>query len=183
MFEQYKKSVKSRLNWAFPLEELEPNAVINYNANDINFSKQVQRFFSSKNWTQVTLSSITNEFQGAKLQALHFLGWEARRVFMPSMINMCLDGYLEGDIIVETVEFILMKCYDFQHDDNSQNFEEWACSFSREQLIVIIDFIVFMRADIIDLYLGTIFDGDFSPWLVALDKKNAIALANYQQRH
>ena len=176
MFDDYARSIEERLRIAFPLSPISRSEIIPYQARDQKFADQVRDFIQGKKWDEIDLKSISNVFYDDRVSVLYFLGWNARRLLIPAMISMCLDGYRTYDIVLETVAVIMLN--PTQEDDESYTADDWVRSFSKQQIAVIIDFIVFMKADFLNIYLGTAFSGDFSIWVKEIDRQNADLLAH-----
>ncbi|MBL9064772.1 MAG: hypothetical protein JNN10_00590 [Sphingopyxis sp.] len=163
IFETLKRTFNARLKCAFPPILLMPEDVLKYEPIDRVFAKEVSDFFRAKNVWDISIKDIDRVFGYEILNALYSLSWEAKRMIVPKIMELSLENYKSGHIIIECSDNILLNPH--ESDDASSTFGDWVLSFSDYQRQVILDYIMIMRVDVLGAYRNIHFRSDPTMWI------------------
>lgn len=80
----------------------------------------VNSVFSKQDWKNINFEYLKNHYQGDKSSCLAFMTYEAFRYYLPSYLLICVDSYIESDVIYNQTIIYLTKSQHSAEDFNKK---------------------------------------------------------------
>lgn len=105
--------------------------------------EQIKRFFKGKQWADISLHNLRNEYEGDESACLFFILGKTVQYYLPAYMLISLDQYDDADMIVDSVINVLTPIS--PSGEELEQFAMWAGSFSSEQRNVISRYLHYMK--------------------------------------